>query len=103
MGNSIPEPTTPNDITTHRAVSGGVKVRRYMYISLCTTSLLVAVAHNQSSNTKREDNDANHNSKVEKNVGSCKYTTHTLKIQEWVNQVVHILKYTIRWKIFTIY
>ena len=32
MGNTITEPVMPNDITQHRAVGGGVKVHRYMYM-----------------------------------------------------------------------
>ena len=95
MGNNIAEPTMPNAITTHQAVGGEVKVRRYMYISLCTTFLFIKEVHNQSSNAEREDDDTSHNSNVEQKFGNCKYTTQTLKIQEWVNKVVHILKYTI--------
>ena len=74
MGNTITEPVMPNDITQHRAVGGGVRVRRHMYLkfSLCTTLLVLDQVQNQNKNTEREDDDTSHNSNVEQNLGNCK-------------------------------
>ena len=83
MGNTITEPVIPNDITTHRAVGGGVTVGTvHVHVHeipslYCTTFFSAEAVHNQSSNAEREDNDTSHNSDVEQNCGNCKSTSST--------------------------